>query len=84
MKWTRTLPKGGLRLSAELLLTLSNSGLFEFIFRACLERATEKSQETDGKGYPACTCAWRFKPRAAFFTWSQHIHTDAVQPFITP
>lgn len=83
VKLTWTLLKGGLRLSAELLLTLSNSALFGFIFRACLERVKEKSQETDGKRYPACTCAWRLKPRAAS-AWSLPIHTDTVQPFTTP
>lgn len=43
VKVTWALLKGGLRLSAELLLTLSSSVLFGFIFRACLERVKEKS-----------------------------------------
>lgn len=43
VKLTWALLKGGLRLSAELLLTLSNSVLLGFIFRACLERVKEKS-----------------------------------------
>lgn len=45
VKLTWTLLKGGLRLSAELLLTLSNSALFEFIFRACLERVKESGDK---------------------------------------
>lgn len=43
VKLTWALLKGGLRLSAELLLTLSSSVLLGFIFRACLERVKEKS-----------------------------------------
>lgn len=77
VKLTQTLLKGGLRLSAELLLTLSNSVLFGFIFRACLERAKEKSQEIDSKRYPASTCAWRLKPKSAL-AWSMPVHTDTA------
>lgn len=83
MKLTWTLLKGGLRLSVELLLTLSNSALLGFIFRVCLERVKEKSQETESKRYPACTRAWRLKPRAAL-AWSLPIHTDTVQPVTMP
>lgn len=83
VKLTWTLLKGGLRLSAELLLTLSNSALLGFIFRVCLERVKEKSQEIDSKRYPACTHVWRLKPRAAL-AWSLPIHTDTVQPVTMP
>lgn len=56
--------KGGLRLSAELLLALSNSALLGFIFTACLESEREVRRQM-AKGYPACTFAWRLKLRAA-------------------
>lgn len=77
VKLTWALLKGGLRLSAELLLTLSNSVLFGFIFRACLERAKEKSQETDGKRHPGCTSAWQLKRKSAL-AWSMPVHADTA------
>lgn len=80
MKLTWTVLKGELRLSAELLLTLSSSALFGFIFRACLER--EKESRDRWQKIPCVHLCMETQAESSLSLIPAH--PDTVQPFIIP